>query len=39
MLGQTRLGLHWRSHTAMLRYALQLHDGNAGLTQSDCQSK
>ncbi len=27
VLGQTTLGLHWRSHTAMLRYALQLRDG------------
>lgn len=26
VLGQTALGLHWRSHTAMLRYALQLRD-------------
>ena len=26
MLGQTTLSLHWRSHTAMLRYALQLRD-------------
>ena len=27
VLGQTSLALHWRSHTAMLRYALQLRDG------------
>jgi hypothetical protein len=27
VLGQATLGLHWRSHTAMLRYALQLRDG------------
>ena len=33
MLGQTRLGLHWRSHTAMLRYALQLRDGSEVLGQ------
>ncbi|KRB28118.1 hypothetical protein ASD94_09890 [Acidovorax sp. Root70] len=26
VLGQTTLSLHWRSHTAMLRYALQLRD-------------
>lgn len=26
VLGQTTLPLHWRSHTAMLRYALQLRD-------------
>lgn len=26
VLGQTRLSLHWRSHTAMLRYALQQRD-------------
>lgn len=26
MLGQTTLSLHWRSHRAMLRYALQLRD-------------
>ena len=26
VLGQTTLTLHWRSHTAMLRYALQLRD-------------
>lgn len=33
VLGQTRLGLHWRSHTAMLRYALQLRDGREVLGQ------
>lgn len=33
VLGQTRLGLHWRSHTAMLRYALQLRDGREMLGQ------
>ncbi|KRC17043.1 hypothetical protein ASE28_05235 [Acidovorax sp. Root219] len=33
VLGQTRLGLHWRSHTAMLRYALQLRDGSEVLGQ------
>ncbi len=26
VLGQTTLSLHWRSHSAMLRYALQLRD-------------
>lgn len=33
VLGQSRLGLHWRSHTAMLRYALQLRDGREVLGQ------
>ena len=33
VLGQTRLGLHWRSHTAMQRYALQLRDGGEVLGQ------
>lgn len=33
VLGQTAMGLHWRSHTAMLRYALQLRDGREATGQ------
>ncbi len=33
VLGQTTLGLHWQSHTAMLRYALQLRDAREALGQ------
>ena len=33
MLGQTSLPLHWRSHTAMLRYALALRDAREAAGQ------
>lgn len=33
VLGQTTLSLHWRSHTAMLRYALQLRDAREAAGQ------
>lgn len=33
MLGQTSLPLHWRSHTAMLRYALALGDAREATGQ------
>ena len=33
VLGQTSLPLHWRSHTAMLRYALQLRDAREAAGQ------
>ena len=34
VLGQNALPLHWRSHTAMLRYALQLGDGREAAGQA-----
>ena len=33
VLGQTTLSLHWRSHTAMLRYALALGDAREATGQ------
>lgn len=33
VLGQTSLPLHWRSHTAMLRYALALRDAREAAGQ------
>lgn len=33
VLGQTSLSLHWRSHTAMLRYALALRDAREATGQ------
>ncbi|MFY3385061.1 DUF3703 domain-containing protein [Paracidovorax sp. MALMAid1276] len=33
VMGQTSLPLHWRSHVAMLRYAITLRDGREALGQ------